>query len=271
MDPVLVVLVCLLVGVSAGFLGGLFGIGGGVIVVPALLFLLDTLSLFPASEFPPNTVILVTLGTSMASVVFTTLSSAIAQYRRNAIEWEIVKNWVAYLVLGALLATVIAKMLPAEAIKLFIGIFIACVATLMVTRWKPPPTRNKPSHTVTRVVASGGGVICGLAGIGGGNVVVPTLLFFNTRAIQATAAASTLGVAISVAGTFGYILNGLPVDIPNAIGYVYLPALVPIAIGSVVAAPLGVKVAHTIRATNLRRGFGILMFFVAARMIYTAI
>ena len=263
-------MICLCVGSIAGFLGGLLGIGGGVIVVPALILVFDTLGTFDASAYPANTVLLITLGTSMASIVFTTLSSSIAQFRRNAVDWEIVKNWVVYLILGVLLATVIATRLPAAATKLFIGLFIASIATIMITNWTPRIQYGPPGRGITGLLASIGGVICGLAGIGGGNVVVPTLLFFNTKVVTATAAASTLGIAISVAGTVGYVLNGLTVEIPGAVGYVYLPALIPIAIACTLCAPLGVHVAHRVEGQNLRRVFGILMYVVAARMIYSA-
>lgn len=260
----------MLIGACAGFLGGLFGLGGGVIVVPGLLFLLDLAELFPVGAYAGNTVVLVALGTSMASILFTTMSSSIAQLRRNAVDWQIVKNWIIFLVCGVLFATVIATYLPAMATKLLIGTFIASIATAMVTNWQPDSNRKPPGRAITAMLASVGGVICGLAGIGGGNVVVPTLLFFNTKVVTATAAASTLGIAISIAGTVGYVLNGLRVDIPHAIGYVYLPALIPIAIACVVFAPLGVHVAHRTSSQRFRRAFGILMYLVAARMVYSA-
>ena len=270
MDPTALVLICLAIGAIAGFLGGLLGIGGGVVVVPSLILLFDISGTFDSGDYPPNTEVLVTLGTSMASIIFTTLSSSIAQIRRNAVDWEIVKNWVVFLILGVLLATVIANYLPAAATKLFIGLFIASIATMMVTNWEPNPQRKAPGRRATGLFAGVGGIICGLAGIGGGNVVVPTLLFFNTRVVRATAAASTLGIAISVAGTIGYAISGLDNDIPYAIGFIYLPALIPIAIACTLTAPLGVYVAHHVQGRFTRRVFGILMYVVAARMIYSA-
>ena len=270
MDPDALTVIYLLTGVIAGFLGGLLGLGGGVIVVPALLILFDLTGQFQQPEYPANTVVLVVLGTSMASIVFTTTSSFIGQHRKNAVDWEIVKNWAVYLMIGVLIATVIASSLPAIATKVFIGAFIGVIATVMVTNWQPNPNRTRPGKPLTACLASVGGVVCGLAGIGGGNVVVPTLLFFNTALVTATAAASTLGIVISIAGTTGYIANGLTANIPNAIGYVYLPALIPLSLGCVVFAQLGVLAAHRVRGQVLRRAFGVLMYAVAARMIYAA-
>ena len=270
MDPILFILICLIIGALAGFLGGLFGLGGGVIVVPGLMFLLDLADIFPGTDYPSNTVALVAVATSMASIVFTTMASSISQIRRNAVDWLIVRDWILFLVFGVLLATWIASSLPALAIKLFIGLFIASIATLMVTTWEPDPNRKLPGKFGTGVIASFGGFICGLAGIGGGNVVVPTLLFFNTKVIQATAAASTLGIVISIAGTAGYVLNGWTEAIPSALGYVYLPALMPIALACILFAPLGVHVAHKTESQRLKRAFGFLMYVVAARMVYDA-
>ena len=246
------------------------GLGGGVIVVPALLTLLELTDSFKSDHFSDNTVVLVVLGTSMATIVFTTFSSFVAQLRKKSVDWKIIQDWIVYLVLGVLLATVIANYLPGVATKLLIAAFIGTIATVMVTNWQPNPNRPPPSKTLTACIASTGGVICGLAGIGGGNVVVPTLLFFNTKIVKATAAASTLGIAISLAGTLGYGVSGLDAAIPYAVGFIYLPALIPIAIGCLFFAPVGVHIAHRVSGNGLRRAFGILMYFVAARMVYAA-
>ena len=241
-----------------------------MIVVPALILVFDYLGLFAGPEFPENTAILMVLGTSLSSIVFTTLSSSIAQWRKKAIDWDIVRAWILYLMGGAFLASFAASALPSIAVKLFIGAFILCVAMVVLFDFSPDPNRTHPGPFHTAILASIGGFISGLAGIGGGNVVVPTLLFFNTQLVRATAAASTLGLAIALAGAAGYFIAGLSEAIPGAIGYIYLPALIPLAISCILFAPLGVHIAHKLDARLLRRTFGLLMVVVAARMVYSA-
>ena len=259
-----------LIGLCAGFLGGLLGIGGGVIVVPALIFLFESLNLFPASLYPENTLLLVALGTSMASIVFTAGSAAFAQYRRDNIHWEIVRKWGPFLVIGSFAASYVAKHLPAGFIKLFIAMFILFVAFVMLSRWSPNPQRKTPKQFVSAILASIAGLVSGMAGIGGGNVIVPTLVYFNTTIGRATAVASTLGFTISTFGTAGYIMSGLERDSPSAFGFVYLPAILPLAIACTIAAPLGVRLAHRMSSQSLRTTFGCLALIVSARMFYSA-
>ncbi|MCY4656667.1 MAG: sulfite exporter TauE/SafE family protein [Gammaproteobacteria bacterium] len=271
MDLHIIVFCCLAIGAFAGFLGGLLGIGGGIVVVPALVFLFDFFDLFPQPEYPENTAILMVLGTSLGSIIFTASSSSFAQWRKKAIDWTIVKSWIVYLVGGAFLASFIATSLPSGFVKLFIGIFITLVAMTVLFEISPNPERKHPNRFYTAIMASIGGVICGLAGIGGGNVVIPTLLFFNTQLVRAMSAASTMGMAIALSGSLGYILAGLEAEIPNSIGYIYLPAVIPLAVSCTIFAYFGVQVAHKINATILRKVFGILMLIVAARMVYSAV
>ncbi len=149
--------------------------------------------------------------------------------------------------------------------------FLVFVAVVMLTSWKPHPTREMPGRLLSAVIASIGGVISGLAGIGGGNVIVPTLVFFNTPIHRATATSSALGLGIALFGAAGYMIAGRHSDIPDSIGYVYLPALLPLVVASVLFAPLGVRAAHKIAAAPLRKAFGVLLLFVAARMIYSSL
>ena len=259
--------VYLLIGGFAGFLGGLLGVGGGVIVVPALIFLFEYLNIFPIAEYESNALILFALGTSMASIVFTTTSSTISQIRRNNLAWDNIKNWLVFLILGAFSASFLVRLMPVHLFKLFLAGFIVCVATVMLSGWLPIAKGKQASLPFTATVGSGIGLVSGLAGIGGGNMFVPTLLYLNTPMIRATAAGSVAGVAISLFGTTGYVINGYGIDHPYSLGYIYIPALVPIAIANIAFAPLGVRLAQQLQANILRRVFGIALLLVSCSLL----
>lgn len=258
---------CVGIGVLSGFLGGLLGIGGGVVIVPLLIVLLDLLAFLP-----PDDVTAVAVATSLGCVLFTSLSAAATQVRAKMVEWHIVRRWTPFLVLGSFLAGWVATALPVLVFRGFIGSFLLFVAFVMLTRWRPDAHRRQPGIALSAVLGSAGGLVSGMAGIGGGNVVVPTLIYFNTPVHRATATSSTLGVPIALAGTLGYVSVGLDRDLgPGMAGYLYVPGFLAIVSAAVLMAPLGVKVAHRVEAQPLRRAFGVLLVLVSARMLYSAL
>lgn len=248
-------------GAFAGFLGGMLGIGGGVIMVPGLLLLFDQLGVFP------DTSTLVALGTSLAVIVFTSLSAARAQIRAGKVLWPVVRSWSLWLVLGGLAASWIAVLLPPALLRTFIALFLLGVAAIMLASWKPNPARQLPRVIGSALLGSGAGVISGLAGIGGGNVIVPTLVYHNVPMHNATATSSTLGVPVALSAALGYAALG-PVT-PTQLGYIFLPAAAIVLLTAVVFAPLGVRFAHRTNATKLKKYFGALLLIVAGRMLYT--
>lgn len=257
---------CAAIGAVSGFLGGLLGIGGGVVIVPLLIILLDRLAFLPAGRTTA-----VAVATSLACVLFTSLSAATTQIRARMVDWHIVRSWAPFLVLGSFLAGWVATALPVGVFRAFIGTFLLFVAFVMLTRWRPSAHRAAPGLGLSALLGSGGGLVSGMAGIGGGNVVVPTLVYFNTPVHRATATSSTLGVPIALAGTVGYIVVGLDQDLgPGMVGYVYLPGFFAIVCAAVLLAPFGVKAAHAIEAQPLRRAFGVLLVLVSSRMLYSA-
>ncbi len=257
---------CVAIGAVSGFLGGLLGIGGGVVIVPALIIVLDEMAFLP-----PEQVTAVAVATSLCCVLLTSLSAAITQVRAKMVDWIIVRRWAPFLILGSYLAGWIATTLPLIFFRGFIGLFLLFVAFVMLTSWKPGPHRRAPGLFPSVLLGIGGGLVSGIAGIGGGNVVVPTLIYFNTPVHRATATSSTLGVPIALAGTLGYVSVGLGQDLgPGMLGYIYLPGFFAIMTAAVVMAPVGVKVAHRVHAQPLRRAFGILLVLVSSRMLYTA-
>ena len=258
---------CLGIGLVSGFLGGLLGIGGGIVIVPALIILFDLTGLMPLAHSTAAAV-----ATSLAVIVFVSLSAAIAQVRAGKVQWLVVRRWAAPVVLGAATASYLAPMLPVAAFRGFIGAFLALVAVVMLTRWRPSPHRSFPRAAAAAGVGYGAGLVSGIAGIGGGNVMVPTMIYFNTPMHEATATSSSLGVPLAAAGASGYILfaphlAGAP---DFMLGYLHLPSALGLALGAVLAAPLGVRLAHQVDGVALRRLFGVLLILAAARMLHSA-
>jgi uncharacterized protein len=257
---------CIGIGAVSGFLGGLLGIGGGVVIVPLLIVLLDLLNFLPA-----GTVTAVAVATSLACVLFTSLAAAATQIRAGMVEWPVVRRWTPFLISGSYLAGWVATALPVAVFRSLIGAFLLFVAYVMLTRWRPAAHARLPGPALAALLGSAGGLISGIAGIGGGNVMVPTLVYFNVPVHRATATSSTLGVPIALAGTLGYVSAGLGQDLgPGMAGYVYLPGFLAIVAAAVVMAPLGVRTAHAVADQPLRRAFGALLLLVSARMLYTA-
>lgn len=265
---------CLAIGAVSGFLGGLLGIGGGVVIVPALIIVFDLTGLIAAEQAT-----VVAVATSLSCIVLTSLSAAITQARAGMVDWEVVRRWVLFLVLGSFVAGSLADNLPNALFRTLIGGFLLFVAFVMLTSWKPSATRTRPGRGLSALLGSAGGVVSGIAGIAGGNVIVPTLIYFNTPVHRATATSSTLGVPIALAGATGYVVAGWNAATPTAaegpfnwmFGYVFLPGFAAIVCTAVLSAPLGVKTAHKVEAAKLRRAFGLLLIFVSLRMLYSAV
>ncbi len=257
---------CIGIGALSGFLGGLLGIGGGVVIVPLLIVLLDLLAFLP-----PDAVTAVAVATSLGCVLFTSLAAAITQIRARMVNWPIVRRWTPFLVLGSYLAGWVATALPVLVFRGLIGAFLLFVAFVMLTRWRPSAHSEPPGLALSALLGSTGGLVSGIAGIGGGNVVVPTLVYFNVPVHRAAATSSTLGVPIALAGTLGYVSVGWGRDLgAGMLGYLYLPGFLALVSAAVLMAPVGVRTAHAVAAQPLRRAFGVLLVIVSIRMLYSA-
>ncbi len=272
MHSLLFTIICLLIGVVAGGLGGLLGIGGGVIVVPALIFLFDHTGVLAGHAGGGNGSTLVAVGTSLASIIFTSSAATITQARADMVEWQIARRFTPAVILTSYGAGFIAATLSLTALRAAIGTFLAFVSIVMLTNWRPAAHRVLPGAIGSTGIAAAAGLVSGIAGIGGGNVVVPTLVYFNVAVHRATATASVLGLPIAIAGSLGYVTRGWNVTRleDGLLGYVYLPALACVAAASMLAAPMGVRLAHRLQPLPLRRVFGALLIVVSARMIWTA-
>lgn len=252
------------VGLIAGVLAGLLGVGGGLVIVPMLVYC------FTKQQMQPDLIMHLSLGTSMASIVFTSVSSFMSHHKHGAVEWTIVKRIVPGILIGTFLGSYIAAMLSTGFLKGFFCVFLYYVATQMVLDKKPKPSRDFPGNAGMFGVGSAIGVISSLVGIGGGSLSVPFMLWCNLAAHRAIGTSAAIGFPIAIAGSIGYVINGMKaVSLPEySAGYVYLPALVFIVCASVLTAPLGARLAHALPVSKLKRIFALLLYIVATKMAW---
>ncbi len=253
----------LLLGACAGVLAGLLGVGGGLVIVPALAFLL------PIRGIAPEVVMHMALGTSLATIVLTSVSSVIAHQRQGGVQWRVFLRLAPGILAGAFLGAAIAHALPAGFLRLAFSSFALLVAAQLGFGAKPPPQRELPGPL--GLMAAGGviGTISAIVGIGGGSLTVPFLAWCNTPMRAAVATSAAVGLPIAVSGALGYVVMGYGrPELPSgAIGYVYLPALFGIAAASVLFAPLGARLAQTVSAVTLQRFFAVFLAAVGLRML----
>ena len=253
----------LAVGAVAGVLAGLLGIGGGLVIVPMLVFCMEL------QHLPQELIMHMALGTSMASIMFTSVSSFMAHHRRGAVEWSVVRRVVAGILVGTLIGAWIAAQMSTGALKIFFVIFLYYVCYQMLSGKKPKPSRQLPGAVGMFGAGNVIGVVSSLVGIGGGTLSVPFMVWHNIPIHKAIGTSAAIGFPIAVAGTVGYIMNGwnVPTLPPYSLGYVSLAALVSIAVMSVITAPLGVRLAHSLPVDKLKRIFAVILFLVGTKML----
>lgn len=251
-------------GAVAGVLAGLLGIGGGLVIVPMMVF-------FLTKQGVAHEVIMhLALGTSMGSIVFTSVSSFMAHHRRGAVHWEAVRRIVAGIVAGTFLGSFVAARLSTNFLKGFFVVFLYYVAVQLILDRKPKPSRSFPG-TVGMTGAGGViGMVSSFVGIGGGTLSVPFLIWCNLAVHRAIGTSAAIGFPIAIAGTLGYLVNGWGhASLPAySAGYLYLPALAGIVAASIATAPLGVRLAHSLPVARLKRIFAGFLLLVATRMLW---
>ncbi|QGY40218.1 TSUP family transporter [Pseudodesulfovibrio cashew] len=253
-------------GAVAGVLAGLLGIGGGLVIVPMLNIA------FEFQHFPDVHIQHVALGTSMATIIFTSLSSMRAHHKRGAINWGAFWRLAPGIITGTYLGTWIASILSTMILKALFGFFLYYVATQMLLGKKTEAERDLPGPVGIFGAGNVIGVFSALVGIGGGTLTVPFLSWCSQTMHTAIATAAAVGLPIALAGTAGYVVNGLGVDgIPGPhVGYVYIPAFLGIIATSMLTAPFGAKLAHSLPVLKLKRIFAILLYAVGTKMLWSA-
>jgi hypothetical protein len=255
----------MLMGALAGVLAGLLGIGGGLVIVPILYFC------FTIQGVSHDVMMHLALGTSLATIIFTSLSSMRAHNQRGSLNWSIFKTITPGILTGTLIGSFIATALPTEFLKGFFGIFLYFVSFQMLTGKKPEAGRTVPGAVGLFGAGNGIGIFSALVGIGGGTLSVPFLTWCNVKIHEAIGTAAAIGLPIAIAGSIGYAIRGIGVEeLPAwSMGYIYFPALLGIVSMSVFTAPLGAKLAHSLPVDKLKKIFALLLFLVGSKMLWS--
>ncbi len=257
----------LALGAAVGFLAGLLGIGGGMVMVPVLTLLLTQRGV------PAALAVKMSIATSMATIVFTSLSSVRAHHRLGAVRWEIARHMAPGIVLGSLAAGAGAfALLKGQALALLFAAFIGYSAIKMLRNVPPRPGRMLPGALAQASVGVGIGFASALLGAGGAFLSVPFMTWCNVPPRQAVATAAAIGFPIALASTAGYLISGrgLAPALPGAWGYLYLPALLLVSLASVSLAPLGARTAQRMDVRLLKRLFALMLLVLAASMLHQA-
>ena len=264
MDPWLFYLLVVLTGCVAGFLAGLLGIGGGLLIVPALAFLL------PHVAYEAVMIMHVALGTSLASIVFTSISSVLAHHRHAAVMWPVMRRMVVGILAGAFAGAFIVDQLDTTVLKVIFGGFAMLVALQMATGWRVNAHAGMPGAGKLTLAGVFIGTVSSLVGIGGGTMSVPYLMWHGAEIRRAVGTAAANGLPIAVAGAIGYVIAGYQAYGWHGwrVGYVDLLVLVLLVTGSVLLAPVGARVAHSINTSRLRQVFAAVLAVIGLKMLF---
>lgn len=251
-------------GAVVGVLAGLLGVGGGTVIVPMLV------AVFPMQGVPAEYVQQMALGTSLASIMFTSVASARAHHARGAVQWNIFKEITPGILLGTFFGGLLATHLPTMFLKIFFICFLFAIAAQMISNYRPPATRNMPGALGTAAAGGVIGMVSSFVGIGGGSLSVPFMTFCNVPIHTAVGTSAAIGFPIAVAGTLGYVVGGWGrPGLPEfSLGFVHLWALFGIAAASFFTAPIGVRLSHALPTKKLKRCFAIFLIIIALKMLW---
>ncbi len=258
-----IILVCSILGMSVGFLAGLLGIGGGLIIVPALVYLL------PLFGVEPQLVLPIALSTSLAAIVITSSSAVFAHHKNANIPWDIAKPLMVAVSVGAISGSFIVELLSAEALTAIFAGAVIVLAVYMLISIKVERTKPYPEQWKVNGVGAVTGVIASLMGISGGVILIPTLSYLSVPVRQAIGTATACGLMVALFGSLGFIITGAQqTDLPRwSLGYIYVPALIGIVSTSFLFAPVGVKLASKLPVRTLKKLFAGFLLLVALEML----
>lgn len=258
------VLILLVMGAIAGTFAGLLGIGGGIIIVPVLALV------FAEQGVSADVLMHVSIGTSLATIVITSLSSIRTHQQHNAIHWPVFRQITPGILLGAFLGAIVARFISGHDLRLIFGIFMLFVAAQMIFGNTTKPHRHLPKTPGMLVAGTAIGLMSSLMGVGGGSMSVPFLTWCNVAIRNAVATSAAIGLPIAVAGTVGFIITGWGIEHRPvmSMGYVNIPAFFSIVVASTLFAPVGARITHRIPPQRLRQFFGFFLLVLSVKVLY---
>lgn len=262
-------IIFLIIGALAGFAAGLFGVGGGTIIVP-LLFIV-----FTQMGYSPDNIMHLALGTSLATIIVTSISSLMAHNKKGAVMWSVFKNLTPGMAVGCFFGAAIAGWLSGVHLQLIVGLFLLWVAYNMFMGGKKQTNTavtQMALPSTPKQLAAGGviGIASAIFGIGGGSLTVPYLTRYGVVMQKAVGTSAACGLPIAIAGALGFMVFGIQqqVDVPNTIGFVHIYAFLGISVMSFFTAKIGAKVAHRLSPQLLKKCFAVLLFVVGCFFLY---
>lgn len=251
----------LLLGIFSGFFAGLLGIGGGLIIVPALLYLL-------AGSVDQTILMHTAVGTALAAIVFTSISSVWAHHRRGAIHWRNFKKLLPAILVGAFSGAMLTKVLSFDFMRIFFALFEFSVAAIMYFGFSSSAHVDNLGKWAWRATGYIIGLVSAIVGIGGGTMTTPFLTYNHVDIKNAIATSAAVGMPIAIAGALGFVVAGWNVESAvNGLGFIHNHALISIVVTSVLFAPLGAKVAHSVDGKKLKKFFALFLAFLGLAVI----
>lgn len=249
-------------GVVAGLAAGLLGVGGGLIIVPVLIYA------FSSIGFSPDVLTHMAVGTSLATIIITSTGSVYQHHKKGAVLWPVLTWFALGLAGGALLGAKLADIINGRVLQMLFGAFAVLIALQMAAGVKPKASRELPGRMGLSLVGVVIGAISAIFGIGGGSLSVPFLSWCNVKMQQAVGTSAAGGMPIAVAGALGFIITGWDEPTPEySFGYIYLPALLGIVITSLIFSQIGARLAHKLPAATLKKIFAALLVIVGIKLL----
>ena len=250
-------------GITAGTLAGLFGLGGGTLIVPGLFYL------FSLMDLPEESLIHVAAATSMGIMICTSTASTVAHQLKGHIQWSFFQRIGISIIIGVICGNLLSRNISANLLELIFGIFLLIVSLKILLDFKPDGTEKRiPSFLITSLIGFVIGFKSGVLGVGGGTLSVPFLLYCGLPMKEASGTSASFTLPIAIIGTMAFLLLGdTQTTIPWSTGYIYWPAIALVAPFTMLGAPIGARLSQVISAQKLRRFFALLLLCLSARML----